>query len=199
MQTTLIHADATTKDTTASTPDSSTNAATDPSVPSSDGSCHLMRLPTELRLAIAEDVFEDFFNRLTLGLYPLCFEKGEGHLLYTQELFSVLHVNHAFRLETINLCTKLAKNSAEEVVSHPPSTDFSVQWPRRSIRIGAHEQLKSKHKKILKALQQAKVGAGDAESGVGVPGDLFKALNTRGSGKPRSQGRRGRVRWRIMN
>lgn len=156
-----------------------------------------MRLPTELRLAIAKCVIGDFFNRLTLGLYSPYLEKDEGQLPYTQELFSVLHVNHAFRLETTNLCIRLAKNSAGEVVSHPP--DFSFQRRGQSIRIGAHEQLKSKHRKILKALQQAKVSVGDAESSVGVPGDLFKALNTRGSGKPRSQGGRGRVGWRIMN
>lgn len=159
-----------------------------------------MRLPTELRLAIAEDIFEGFFNRLTLGLYPPYLAKGEGQLPSTQELFSVLHINRALRFETIGLCTKLAKDSAEQVVRHPPSADFSLQWKRQSIRIGPHKQLKSRLKKILRALRQAEASAGDdAKSGVVVPGDLLKALNTRGSGQPRSQGRRGRVAWRIMN
>lgn len=151
-----------------------------------------MILPPELRLAIAEDVLNAFFTRLTLGLYPPYLAKGESQLPYTQELFSVLLVNRAFRLETINLCAKLAKDSAAEVVSHPPTNTY------QSIRIGPHEQLKAKHKKILRILQQAKLSAGDAQTGAGdVRKDLLKALNTRGSGQPRSKGRRGRVRNRV--
>lgn len=57
---------------------------------------------------------------------------------------------------------------------------------------------KAKHKKILKILQQAKLSAGDAQTGAGgVRDDLLRALNTRGSGQPRSKGRRGRVRNRV--
>lgn len=116
-----------------------------------------MRLPTELHLAIAEDVLDAFFTRLTLGLHPPYLAKGESQLTYTQELFSLLHVNRAFRLETIDLCAKLAKDSAAEVVSHPPTNTY-----HQSICIGPHEQLKAKHKKILRILQQAELSAGNA-------------------------------------
>lgn len=164
-------------------------------MPPSDGTCHFMKLPPVLRLATAESIFEDFLTKLTLGLYPPYLAQGEGQLPYTQELFSLLHVNHASRLEPINLCTRLAQASTEEVISHPPTNTY------QSIRIGPHEQLKAKHKEILKILQQPKSSAGDAQTGGGGGGvrrDPFKALNTRGSGQPRSKGRRGRVRYRVF-
>jgi len=179
------------KDTSKVASGSSPNAATDPSVPPPDGACHFMKLPTELRLVIAEDVFEDFFTQLTLGLYPPLFESSENELPYTQELFYVLHTNRAFRLETLDLCIKLAKDSSKEVISRPPSKDMFRRMLPNSIRFGPHEQLKARHKKILKMLQQAKLSAGDAQPGVGVPGDLLKALNKRTSDQP---GRR-REKW----
>ena len=166
----LILVDANPKDTTSAASDSSPDVATDPSVPPSNGTCHLMRLPPELRLAIAERIFEDFFTRLTLGLYPPFSMNGESQLPYTQELFSVLHVNRAFRLESIDLCTRLAIHSAGKIVSHPPTN------ARQSSRIGPHRQLKLEHRKILGILQGAKMSAVDAEPGITIPNDLSKAL-----------------------
>jgi hypothetical protein len=99
----LIRVDANPGDISTEASGSSSRVATDPSVPPTDGTCHFMKLPTELRLTFAEHIFEDFFTRLTLGLYPPFFMNGESRLPYTQELFSVLHVNRAFRLESIEL------------------------------------------------------------------------------------------------
>lgn len=194
----LIQADAKTRDITTAASNSSSNVATDPSIPPSDGVCHFMRLPPELRLVIAEDIFEELFTRFTLGLYPRLLEKGEGRLPYTQELFSVLHINRAFRVESLDICTKLAIDSSKEVVSQLPSSsgsqlDRGPGMPAQSISIGTHKQLKLKHRKILRILQGAKKSAGEAESGVSVPDDLLKALRTCGSEQPRSEGREGRM------
>lgn len=86
----------------------------------SNGTCHLMGPSAELRLAVAEHIFEDFFTRFNLGLYPPFFTNGESKVPYTQELFTVLQTNHSFRLDTINLCNRFATRSAEEVVRLPP-------------------------------------------------------------------------------
>lgn len=154
--TTLIRTGSQTNTIATAASNSSSHVATDPSIPPVDGTCHLMKLPTELRLAIAEDIFDDFFKRLRIGLYPPFLVAGESRLPYARELFSVLHVNRAFRLETIDLCTRLAKESAEEVASHPPGS--------RGMRHRPHIQLKSKHCKILRILRKAKVSAGEHHS-----------------------------------
>lgn len=174
----LIRVDANPEDISTAASGSSSDVTTDPSVPPTDGICHFMKLPTELRLTIAEHIFEDFFARLTLGLYPPFLTIGESRLPYTQELFSVLHVNRAFRLESIELCTILATRSAEEFVRRPPGD--IIQQRFQTIRIQPHEQLKSKHKKILKILQKAKVSMGNSQADVAVREDLRRALLTRG-------------------
>ena len=179
IQTTLIHADSKTKDTTTSTSDSSPNAATDPSIPPSNGTCHLMGPSAELRLAVAEHIFEDFFTRFNLGLYPPFFTNGESKVPYTQELFTVLQTNHSFRLDTINLCNRFATRSAEEVVRLPPG-DSTQQTTRQSIRSRPHKQLKSRHKKILKILRKASLSMGDAQSDVGIREDIRTALFSHG-------------------
>ena len=145
-------------------------------------------LPTEIRLSIAEAFLSDFFARLTIGLYPPFYEPGEGRLPHIQELFSLLHVDRAFREETIHLCTTLAIDSAQEVVRHPPRNGSLP-----SIRYRAHEQLKAKHKKILQILQRARGGADDAGAGVDVPDDLLRALN---ASKRKAPDRRGRTQGR---
>jgi hypothetical protein len=180
----LIRVDTNHEEISTATSDSSSGVGTDPSMPPSDGTCHFMKLPTELRLIIAEDVYEDFFTQLTLGLYPPFFESSENELPDTQELFSVLHINRAFRLETLDLCIKLAKDSSEEVISRPPSKDMFRRMLPNSIRFGPHEQLKARHKKILKMIQQAKLSAGDARPGGDIPDDLLKAPNRRKSDQP---------------
>jgi hypothetical protein len=150
-----------------------------------------MRLPTEPRLFIVENILEDFFASLTLGLYPpypviLWFQ-----LPYIKELYSVLHVSRALRAESLDLCIELATNSSEEVLNHPPSASIADRYHRRTIGSFPHALLKLKHKRILEILQQAKVSAGDAEQGGGVRVDLIKAL---GSAPRRLVGRRSRER-----
>jgi hypothetical protein len=187
----LIRVDANPEDISTAASGGSSHVSTDPSVPPTDGTCHFMKLPIELRLTIVEHIFEDLFTRLTLGLYPPFLTIGESRLPYTQELFSVLHVNRAFRLESIELCTILATHSAQEVVRHPPGD--IIQQRYQTIRIQPHEQLKSKHKKILKILQKAKVSTGYAQADVAVREDLRRALLTRGRSPALSQAMR-RVR-----
>ncbi|GAB7330310.1 hypothetical protein MBLNU13_g01950t2 [Cladosporium sp. NU13] len=89
-----------------------------------------MDLPVELRLAIAEHICEDFFTRLTRGLLPPFFKNGESKLPYTQDLLTVLQTNRTFRLDSIDLCARLATRSTEEVVRLParrsdPTNDSS--------------------------------------------------------------------------
>lgn len=122
-----------------------------------------MKLSPGLRLAVAEDIFKDFFTRLTLGLDYRVFETT--HLPYIQELFSVLHVNQAFRVKGIDLCARLAKASCEVVDRHGPT--FSVMLLHRTRR--AIKKVKSKHEDVLKLLRHTRLsidGAGEKD-GVG--------------------------------
>lgn len=158
----LTPEDAESKDTTTANSTSSLSSIANPSVPPSDGTCHFMRLPTELRLFIVENILEDFFASLTFGLYPPCPEILWFQLPYIKELYSVLHVSRALRAKSLDLCIKLAMNSSEEVLSHPPSSSIADRYHRRTIGSFPHALLKLKHKRILEILQQAKMSAGDA-------------------------------------
>ena len=93
-----------------------TRTIVDPSVPPQDGTCHFMNLPPELRLTIAEYLFQDRFTRLTSRQ----FDREGRPLPSANELLTLLHVNHALRVETIKLCVRFAEDASDAVERTPP-------------------------------------------------------------------------------
>jgi hypothetical protein len=123
-----------------------TRTTVDPSVPPQDGTCHFMNLPPELRLMVTELFFEDIFTRLTSGL-----GSPRGHIyrqdVSADELLTLLHVNHALRVETIKLCVRLAEDAFETVERTPPG-------PFQSSLMKDRGQLRWRIRDILVFLRQ---------------------------------------------
>lgn len=113
----LIVADTTTEAIGAVSSNRSTKTTINPAAPPQDGTCHFMRLPPELRLFIYEDVFQDFFSRLTARLNPQLVLLQNDWLPEIQELLSMLHVSRTFRTEVIDVYSQLAEDASRLVDS----------------------------------------------------------------------------------
>lgn len=88
------------------------------SKPPQDGSCPFMRLPTELRLAIAEHILEDFFSKLARKAQPphlILPERLPAKFQAMRILMNLLGVNRTFRVESLDVGTRLARASVEAV------------------------------------------------------------------------------------
>jgi hypothetical protein len=135
---------------------SSSEVISDPTVPAQGGSCPILRLPPELRLSIYEHVFQDFFTRLTAQLdSPPDYSKIE-YLPDIQELLSALHVNHTSRIESIDVCRRIADASFGLVSSRSPLSMFTPGYFYIRTQIASNVTLKkiqARHRKIRKTLQ----------------------------------------------
>lgn len=127
-------------DTYTATPDTCSVGPADPSLPPQDDTCHFMRLPPELRFTIAENVFKDLFAKLECG------RGSPFHMISAdpleKEVFAMLHVNRALRVENIDLYVGLAK-----------------VWPTRLVFLDhvvlcANDERRSR---VLELLQKAKL------------------------------------------
>ena len=88
------------------------------STPPQDGSCPFMRLPTELRLAIVEHILEDFFSKLARKAQPphlILPERLPAKFQAMRILMNLLGVDRTFRVESLDVGTRLARGSVEAV------------------------------------------------------------------------------------
>jgi hypothetical protein len=154
----LVRATSTVADMTAGSPttessNNSSEAIDDPIVAPQD-TCHFMELPSEIRLSIYEHLFDDFFTRLTADLDPLPGNHQTEHLPSVQELLSALHINHASRKESIDVCSRIADASSRMASSWTPKSTHTMTYIR--MQIVNHVTLKkiqARHRKIRRILR----------------------------------------------
>jgi hypothetical protein len=118
-----------------------------------------MRLPRELRFSIYEHVSQDFFTRLTAALdSPPNYSEIE-YLPDIQELLSALHVSHASRVESIDVCQRVADASFGLASSRSPLSMFTLEYFYLRTRTTSNVTLKkiqARHRKIRRILKWTK-------------------------------------------
>jgi hypothetical protein len=118
-----------------------------------------MRLPPELRLSIYEHVSQDFFTRLTAALDSSPNYSQIEYLPDIQELLSALHVSHASRIESIDVCQRVADASFRLASSRSPLSVLTPGYFYLLTRTASNVTLKkiqARHRKIRRILKRTK-------------------------------------------